>query len=408
MKDIIPTPEPLKYSEASDFNQVSCASHLEKYGINVGALDKVQSKVMAHLFPTQVMNVDTGTTDMQPACTLPQQLLPSYAINPISCGLTNDAMHPAFGDMNVMKGCVMKTADPNGFFTRGNTYPDATKVRGFLDNAAVALDGDSQRYIEFMRGEKKKLQDRLASIQQQRQEIRDVIAPIKTAYHREMTTCENEIKQHNQRKNSTNSSIRPESIVPKQSDIEKHMEELESLHASFKEKILRNIREISFVSSFSIASQGWVGSKLISDLDFIKEATPSDKQSFSKPINLSVSDVYDETKLAKIGTDVIKVNETFKVNWDNKTRTILIPPGMKARFYEHPEFKGGATQWIGAPHNPVVIPTHNNLFPSGWDKLVSSMEISGVFSHMPPNIERYVQNVITYARRMIRDLPKEE
>jgi hypothetical protein len=404
MKDIIPTPEPLKYSEASDRNQVSCARHLKKYGISVGSLDKVQSKVMAHMLPTQIMNPDTGVTDMQPACTLPQQLLSSYGVNPISCGLENDTLHPAFGDMNVMKGCVMKTADPNGYFPTGNTYSDRAKVRGFLDNAAVALDADSQRYLESMRTKKLELEGKLASIKQKRQDIRDIIEPIRREYFKELTICENEIKQNDIRKNSMDSSRRPESRVPTQSDVEIKIQELESLHANYKEKILRNLRDLSFVSTFRIESQGWVGPKHIADLDFIKQATPSNTKSFTKPVNLSISDVYDNDKIVKAGGEIHREENFVSINWNDQTRTIFIPPGMEARFFEHTNFQGKNTGWIGHRHNPETAPTHNNLFPSGWDRQISSVEISGVFNNRAPNREGYVTNVINNARRTIRTL----
>jgi hypothetical protein len=363
------------------------------------------------------MNPDMGMTDMQPACTLPQQLLSSYGINPISCGLESDTLYPAFGDMNVMKGCVMKTADPNGYFPTGSTYSDTEKVRGFLDKAAIALDGDSQRYLESMRAKKLELEDKLASIKKKRQDIKDVIEPIKLEYYNQLTICENEIKLNDSRKNSMDSSRRPDSRVPRKSDLEKRIEELESLHATYKEKILRNIRELSFVSTFKTESQGWVGTKFIGDLDFIQNANPINVKSFTKPVNLSISDVYDNAKISTASGELYKetnfTNENIK--WNDETRTVFIPAGMKARFHEHvydprrgDSSLGANTGWIGLPENPVVLPTHNNLFPSGWDKHVSSVDITGVFNNRAPNREGYVTNVINNVRQTIRDLPKDE
>jgi hypothetical protein len=355
---------------------------------------------------------------MQPACTLPQQLLSSYGVDPTSCGLAeNDALHPAFGDMNVMKGCVMKTADPNGYFPRGNTYSDTTKLQGFLNNAATALDADSQRYLETMRAKKLDLENKLANLRQKRQDIRDVIQPIKREYYKELTICENEIKRNDRRKNSTDSSKRPNSRVPTQSDIEKNIQELESLHASYNEKILRNVRELSFVSTFKTESRGWVGPQFIGSLDFIQNADPRNVKSFTKPVNLSISDVHNNATLQKAG-DEIHREQNFTntdINWNDETRTIFIPAGMKARFHQHIYDKrkgisslGANTGWIGLSSNPVVMPTHNSLFPTRWDKQVSSMEISGVFNHRAPNRDEYVTSVINRARQIIRDLPKEE
>lgn len=408
MKDIIPTPEPLKYNEASARDQVSCASHLENYGISVDSLGNVQAKVMAHMFPTQIMNPDTGVTDMQPACTLPQQLLPSYGINPTSCTFDNEKLHPAFGDMNVIKGCVMKTADPNGFFPAGNTYSDKAKVQRFLDNAANALDGDSQRYLQYLRDKKLELEGNLATIQKKRQDIRNVIEPIKRAYYQERTLCEQEMKQHNTRKNNMESSKRPEPRVPTKTEVELQIEELENLHASYKNKLLRNMRELSFVSTFRTASQGWVGPKFIGDLDFIQQSTPLDVRSFTKPINLTESDVYDARKIVEIGYNVSRQKDFFQANWNDQTRTIFIPAGMKARFFEHTNFEGASTSWIGSSTNPVVLPTYNHLFPTRWDNTVSSVEISGVFNNRAPNREWYVRNVISRVKRMIRNMPSDE
>ena len=397
--DIVVTPEPLRFTDLSGQKQSSCAGHLDAIGMNMGSLHKDQTKVMAHLFPTQIMNMRSGATEAQPACTLPQHMLPSYNDRRRSCQIASrNRLNQAFGDKNIVKGCVMKTADPDKLFPGQETYKTTGQVKDFLTNAAWALDTDSREYLLYLKRRKNELQDTLNTLSQELEGLKTASERAREAYNKERGVCDQEIAEYNSRQGGA--STPPVYNGPSKASLQAIIQQARNAEYQKNMAYIRNIRELSFVSLLSLGTQDFVGQLPVAEI-------PSGKQLafMNWYVNyITLNDLAMGTH--RKGSGEMSSYDNFveiSTNWNDVTRTVFIPPGMDCQLFEHIHFAGEHIGWFNIEDNDssTILPTFHTLKGAGWDRKISSAHVKGAFKSRVPDTYAFVHATIAAAEGVL-------
>lgn len=379
----------LDYADTNNHPTARCNAYMTKHGINVQNVSKDRMKVMAQLVPTHTFDMDTGGTEQHKACTLPESALRTYNINPgagYHCMLQNpDNVVLRFasgkGAVDVMKGCVASFSHDRKRYGDGDVYPGEGQVNNMLDDAYQILDYETIVIIRALRQKVKELTEK-------RDHLKNVVLPqsyseMRQAYDNYLMVradCDYYIDLYPSVMRKIASLLYTINI-----GIHRANQKVNWLKGTLKQhhrdakinKLIRNIRELSFVTLFEhVMSGGSGGGDLRTFKKHILSGSP--KISYTKPVhNLNHNNINNKSQWAGGSLDIGFVGG----GWNDRVSSIFFAPGMNAEGYEHVNFVGRKITFT-----PYEYP--NNLqsgyFPDfrqvAFNDILSSLRVFGAFN----------------------------
>lgn len=362
-----------------------CNSYMAKNGIYIDPNDNKKMKVLAQLVPSYTYS-ETGGTIAHKACTLPTPALKTYNIdtsqNNYQCLLQNaDNVTLRFASgtssTDVIKGCVVPFSNEQSKYTDGDVYTSQSQVSDMLDNAYQILNYETVVYI-------RSLEQKVKDLTKKRDDLKNIELPksyteLRDAhdnYLRVKADCDNYNKLYPSVMGQFAALINTVTL-----GTQKTMNEVNSLKKTLKDyhknlkidKLIRNIRELSFVTFFEhvmsgFNSRNWQSSVL----------SGSPKIAFTRPLpNLSYGNINNKNVWANGVMEVPYIGD----RWNDRVSSIFLPPGMSAEVYEHSYFNGKKIVFkpVGYPNNfsSEYNPDFRQL---NFNDITSSMRIFGGFN----------------------------
>jgi hypothetical protein len=160
---------------------------------------------------------------------------------------------------------------------------------------------------------------------------------------------------------------------------------------------------LSFVSLLDVETNDFVGPRPVSQ---IPSGDPKDRRAFynQNVQNIQLSDLERGRHRSSAGEISSVINfADLSPNWDNKTKTVFIPPGMDCQLFEHPYYRGHSIGWFSneGEDGSLILPTLHTLSSSGWANLISSIKVKGAFKSSVPDTFQYVRQSIMDAENMM-------
>lgn len=332
---------PLEYHATKQNTNAQCQAHMADHGIHFGDMNKNRMKVMAQFLPTYTYDKDTSAISKHKACTLPMGVMNTYDINGqdnnFNCYLQNPSniklrLSDGKNVTDVTNGCIAPFGYDETVNYKGDMFNSPEQVNNMLDNAYEILDYEMLLKIRTLEDNVKKLRkerDRLENEDLPRSNSQ--LTEAKSRYILSYNECDRISSQYNRMYAGV-----AEALEQKKKDIEYYELEANKLKATLKDdyqtkvtdKIMRNIKELSFVTLF----KNVMNVKNESNASTDEVLSGGEKITFVHNISNLTRENINDLNLWRYdkGTDY-----NIDIEMNDNVSSIYIPRGMEVALFEH-------------------------------------------------------------------------